>query len=87
MIKFELPVEINKYAPTEQQLDQVRRSFTYHPPKPDMVPRFEAIRLIAHELALVMTSSCPQSRELSVALTHLQNSVMMANAAIACNEK
>ncbi len=45
-----------------------------------------AVAAKAKELAELMTNVCPPSRELSVALTELETSVMWANAAIARNE-
>jgi hypothetical protein len=74
------------YTPTPSQSDQVQRAFTYHPPRTDQVERYERIRACAQHLAGTFITNCPQSRELSVALTKLQESVMWANAAIACNE-
>ena len=41
---------------------------------------------MAHEFAIFLTKTCPESRELSLALTHLEEAVMQANAAIARNE-
>lgn len=60
--------------------------FTYHPPSPSQIERYEGIRKHARALARLLTESCPESRELSLALTNLQQSVMWANAAIAINE-
>lgn len=61
-------------------------TFTYHAPKPDQLPRYEAIRAKAKELAALIQSGTPPSREQSLALTSVQQSVMWANAAIAINE-
>lgn len=60
--------------------------FTYHPPRPDQVPRFEEIRSDARRFALLLVTTCPDSRELALALTHLEQAVMYANAAIARRE-
>lgn len=65
--------------------DQIERNFTYHPPKPGQPTKYEAIRAMAKELALMMDECCPNSRELSLAMTKLEESVMWANAAIARN--
>jgi hypothetical protein len=64
----------------------VNEVFTYHTPKGDQPARYEALRAKARELATLIQDSTPQSREQSVALTNLQQTVMWANAAIAINE-
>lgn len=61
--------------------------FTYHPPKGDQVERYEIIRGSALTLAKQLDRLCPDSRELSLAITHLEQAVMFANAAIARNEQ
>ena len=60
--------------------------FTYHAPKADQPARYIAIREKAKELAALVQSSTPPSREQSTALTNIQQAVMWANAAIAINE-
>jgi len=44
------------------------------------------IRAMAKSFAADLVTFCPPSRELSLALTELENAVMWANAAIARNE-
>ncbi len=68
---------------TKEQLDNL---FTYHKPFGTQPERYEALRAKAKELAHLINESCPESREKSIAITHLQNSVMLANASIAVNE-
>lgn len=75
-----------KYSPSPDDLEKIERAFTFHPVIGDQAERYPQIRAKAKELALVMANLCPPSRELSLAITKLQNSVMWANAAIACNE-
>jgi len=70
-------------APTVD-LDNI---FTYHKPFGDQPVRFTAIRDNARELAKLIVSMTPPSREQSLALTNIQQAVMWANAAIAINEK
>ena len=60
--------------------------FTYHRPFGDQPQRYEAIRGLAKALGNLIQQSTPPSREQSLAFTHLQESVMFANAAIAINE-
>lgn len=68
---------------TKQQ--EIERNFTYHPPKGNQPQLYEEIRNNAKELALFINDVCPDSREKSLALTHLETAVMWANAAIARN--
>jgi hypothetical protein len=57
--------------------------FTYHPPRDGQAEQYQAIRDQAHALAHLMNLKCPDSREKSLAVTHLEDAVMWANAAIA----
>lgn len=60
--------------------------FTYHAPKPGQQERYVLLREKAKELALLMNTCCPESRELDNARTFLETSSFWANAAIARNE-
>jgi len=71
---------------TDEQRARLANTFTYHAPKLDQLERYEAIRSQARDLACNLMAMCPPSRELSLALTHLEEAVMQANAAIARNE-
>lgn len=64
----------------------LRNNFTYHPPKEDQPERYAQIREKAREFAELLQKNCPASRELSVALTNLEQATMWANASIARNE-
>jgi hypothetical protein len=75
-----------KYTPTEAEVARITNLFTYHPPKEDQPERYVEIREKALELGLLMSSDCPPSRELSLALTYLQLAVNLANGSIAVNE-
>jgi len=66
--------------------EELKTRFTYHRPFGDQSQRYEDIRRNAYSLAGFMVSSCPESRELSLALTKLEEAVFWANAAIARNE-
>lgn len=65
---------------------EVANRFTYHPPKGDQAERYGKMRALALEMALELSERCPESRELSVAPTKLDEVVFWANAAIARNE-
>ena len=60
--------------------------FKYHAPKEGQQEKYEALRSKAKELAYLIDELTPQSREKSLSLTKLQETVMFANAAIAINE-
>jgi len=60
--------------------------FNYHAPKKDQPKRYENIRRLARNFADYLAENCPESRELSLAVTKLEEAVMWANAAIARRE-
>lgn len=83
------------YTPSEKDKKNIENNFKYHPPKPAeptgpefpaQSERYETIRGAAKNFAELLVTLCPQSRELSVALTELETCVMWANASIARNE-
>lgn len=65
---------------------ELETRFTYHPPKGDQAERYELIRSWAHELAKTIERKVPDSREKSLAITHVEQAVMWANAGIARRE-
>jgi len=65
--------------------DLVNR-FTYHAPKEGQPKKYEDIREYALGLAKHVVSNTPASREQSLALTHIEEAVFWANAAIARKE-
>ena len=66
--------------------ERIENDFTYHAPKGDQKHRYEDLRATGKFLAGKMIDHCPNSRELSLALTKLEEAVMWANASIARNE-
>lgn len=74
------------YIPSESDAKKLENNFKYHAPKGDQADRYVEVRALAHGLAKSLVHLCPSSRELSLALTHLEECVMWANAAIARNE-
>lgn len=65
---------------------QINNTFTYHAPKGDQPLRYEQLRELTKLLATMIHENCPDSRERNLALTHLEESNMWCNAAIARNE-
>lgn len=63
---------------------EVYARFAYHQPSTQEVrENHEAVRLECGELAAKLIEICPESRELSLALTNLDQVCMWANAAVA----
>jgi hypothetical protein len=60
--------------------------FTYHNPESDgQVQKYKDIRQTAKQFAELLNELCPDSREKLLAITHLEEVVMWANASIARN--
>jgi hypothetical protein len=60
--------------------------YSYHAPKEGQAEHYTKIRAKARELAELITTECPDSREKSQAFLKLEECVMWANASIARNE-
>ena len=71
----------------ESVANDLNNRFSYHAPLEGQSEKYEKIRSDAKDLAFLFERACPKSRELSLALTHLEEAVFWANAAIARNEK
>lgn len=70
----------------EKTAEQIENNFKYHSPKEGQTERYTEIRDAAKVFAELINDECPDSREKSLAITHLEESVMWSNAAIARNE-
>ena len=75
-----------KYLINDETKERIANNFTYHSPKDDQPERYVEIREAAGQLAILIAGNAPPSRELSLALTKLEEVVFWANAAIARNE-
>lgn len=69
--------------PSTQELEN---RFGYHRPSPDAVKQHQTVRNAVLELATLIVSICPEGRELSLALTSLEEVGMRANQAIAMTQ-
>lgn len=67
---------------THQNSDLNRR-FDYHRPDEEKARSHEAVRATCKELAYQLSETIPPGRELSLALTNLEQVMFWANAAIA----
>lgn len=74
------------YVESPAQYAQREKSFVYHSPKGDQPGRYSLLRCMANDLAEHFNKNCPPSRELSLAMTNLEQAVFWANASIARNE-
>lgn len=76
------------YPIDDRHIAELRRRFTYHAPRPELgqLERYARLRDETHALALRITELTPPGREQALALTHLEQAVMWANAAIARGE-
>lgn len=57
--------------------------FTFHPPTPPQIQRYEKVRGSARAFARVISAQVPAGREKALAMTHLEQAMMWANAGIA----
>jgi hypothetical protein len=65
--------------------EQVEHWFTHHPPTPEQLPKYEAIREAGRRLANAIVTNAPPSADRSAAIRSVRDAVMTANAAIACS--
>lgn len=77
---------MDNYEITTKSHEQIEKTFTYHAPKDDQPERYVKLRDEAKALAYSIVKNTPTSREQSLALTHLEEAIFYANAAIARNE-
>lgn len=70
------------------EYEKLRHSLTNQPPKDDtVVNHFTALRGWAICLGEQILDRCPPSRERSLAITHLEETVMWAIKSIAINQE
>ncbi len=64
---------------------RIENDFTYHAPTERQVEKYNFLRGEARALAHEINARCPDSREKSLSLTHLEEAIFWANASIARN--
>jgi hypothetical protein len=72
-------------APMALGIQEIVRRLGYHRATPTTAPIFEHNRHLAIELAMEWDETLPEGREKACAQTSLQEALMWANAAVACN--
>lgn len=85
--KFRLRKKETMPQTKEELITRINNDFVYHAPFGDQVARYAAIREYGRQMAIQIVQDTPVSREQSIALTHLENAIFYANAAIARNER
>lgn len=64
--------------------EDLENRFTFHPVKDDeQAAKYEQIRDVAGSFSSMIVGLCPPGREVSLAITAIEEAVMWANAAIA----
>lgn len=72
----------------EALIKRINHDFKYHPPTDDSIKlRHEQVRGILKDTAQVLVAWTTPSRELSLALTSLEEAMFWANAAIARHQE
>ena len=66
--------------------DELKNRFMYHAPDAEAREKHNVISAVHFELACQLVALCPEGRDLSLALTALEESRMRANAAIAMTQ-
>lgn len=79
-----MPGEETQYAITPDERADLDNWFSYHAPTPETIPVFEAIRDAGHDMAEKVMALVPPSPDRTVAIRHIRDAVMNANAALAC---
>jgi hypothetical protein len=63
--------------------DDLRNRFAYHAPDDEKRKAHERVRELLHDTAAEINDLVPAGREQSLAVTHLEDAMMWANAGIA----
>lgn len=83
----QLPPGSIQFEPSKPSAEDLRKRFFYHPPRDDAA--IEAHKIVSEEcfaLAQSLLIVCYPGRQLSLALTALEEVRMRANASIACDD-
>lgn len=62
------------------------KTYAYHKPSSTSIEKIALLRKAFSDLHETCTANAPQSRELSVALTNLEQAAMWAIKAVVCND-
>jgi hypothetical protein len=85
--KWQDIIILSKERRTKMDEQELALRFTYFAPKNEpQIARHEKARESGYHFAMILNAICPESRELSLAITKIEEAVMFANAAIARRE-
>lgn len=65
--------------------EEISNSFGFHPGTADVAALYKEIRFMFNNVAQWLNKECPDSRELAVALTNLEQAQMWAIKSVAVN--
>jgi len=74
---------LNKRKKMQTKNELLEKNFSYHSPTLEKQEKYVKLREKAKELAYLITELCPESRERSLAITGIEQSIMWANASVA----
>jgi hypothetical protein len=63
--------------------EELKTRFTYHEPDDKKLEQYDRVRKMFLELATELWQNCPESRELSIAISRLEEAQFWTNASIA----
>lgn len=79
-------INLERYRMTKPTDAELENRFTYHaPPNQERIDAHAQVSTWCLDLARWLRDSCPEGRNLALALTHLEDVRMRANAALACD--
>ena len=64
----------------------MEKTFAYHKPGAESLERIKNLRIAFSSMSVACKELCPASRELSVALTNLEQAAMWAIKSVVCND-
>jgi len=79
-----MEVDPDEFGLTDDERRDLDNWFTYHPPTQEQVPVFMALRDAGHQFAETIMTLVPNSPDRTVAIRHVRDAVMAANASLAC---
>lgn len=66
--------------------EQINNGMGFHPGNADVAPKYEKLRASFMELAHFVNDICPDGRDKSLAITHLEDALMRSIRSIAVEE-
>lgn len=71
----------------DELIARIEHNHAHHPPQTaERIAAHEQVRIVTAECAKRLVELCPEGRELSLALTAMEEAMMWANSAVARSE-